>query len=194
MSDHGQLIRNSIQALKSMIPMQSILPEKAEQTAGDTLIVPDILRAIKLGNTVPEGMSGGNIWNTMQEAASAHFLRLRYGIISMEESSQCDDMIARMAAPLFVRKPGTMRDSVRKQIYESVIYDFGNLLSWELCKQSNLETGEKYANYISEILNGYRIGGWPCGWRGEFPQGNALVYWPYDTQGEWIQGKFELDL
>lgn len=41
--------------------------------------------------------------------------------------------------------------------------------------------GAETGALIQSLLIAYSTGGWPCGWRGNFPDGNMILYWPYDA-------------
>ncbi|HYO73646.1 MAG TPA: hypothetical protein VEU33_47040 [Archangium sp.] len=37
--------------------------------------------------------------------------------------------------------------------------------------------GGKLSPFLEELFSLYRTGGWPCGYKGEYPQGKFIVYW-----------------
>ncbi|MFJ8526922.1 cytoplasmic protein [Bacillus sp. NPDC094106] len=56
-------------------------------------------------------------------------------------------------------------------IFEEVERDF------EMCALNRLVNG-KTDNFYERIFNVYKLGGWPCGWKGEYPKGKMIVYIP----------------
>ncbi|MBC6972251.1 cytoplasmic protein [Bacillus sp. Xin] len=47
----------------------------------------------------------------------------------------------------------------------------------EMCALNRLLNG-KTNNFYELIFEIYKFGGWPCGWKGEYPQGKMIVYLP----------------
>lgn len=45
------------------------------------------------------------------------------------------------------------------------------------CLMSRLIMG-KNNYFFEEMLKAYVSGGWPCGWKGNYPNGNLIVYYP----------------
>ncbi|HZH14893.1 MAG TPA: hypothetical protein VE057_11115 [Archangium sp.] len=37
--------------------------------------------------------------------------------------------------------------------------------------------GKQLSPFAEELFSLYRTGGWPCGYKGEYPQGQFIVYW-----------------
>ncbi|WNG57036.1 hypothetical protein F0U59_21420 [Archangium gephyra] len=37
--------------------------------------------------------------------------------------------------------------------------------------------GRKLSPFLEELFSLYRTGGWPCGYKGEYPHGEFIVYW-----------------
>ncbi|HEX5753926.1 MAG TPA: hypothetical protein VFZ09_47520 [Archangium sp.] len=37
--------------------------------------------------------------------------------------------------------------------------------------------GGKLSPFLEELFSLYRAGGWPCGYKGEYPHGKFIVYW-----------------
>lgn len=38
--------------------------------------------------------------------------------------------------------------------------------------------GKALSPFLEELFSLYRTGGWPCGYKGEYPHGQFIVYWP----------------
>ncbi|MGH1287384.1 cytoplasmic protein [Bacillus toyonensis] len=47
----------------------------------------------------------------------------------------------------------------------------------EMCALNRLVNG-KVDNFYERIFAMYKLGGWPCGWKGEYPEGRMIVYSP----------------
>ncbi|EIT84460.1 hypothetical protein A374_15082 [Fictibacillus macauensis ZFHKF-1] len=56
-------------------------------------------------------------------------------------------------------------------IFEEIIGDL------HMCALNRLVNG-KVNNFYERIFEVYKLGGWPCGWEGEYPQGRIIVYSP----------------
>jgi hypothetical protein len=37
--------------------------------------------------------------------------------------------------------------------------------------------GKELSPFLEELFSLYRAGGWPCGYKGEYPRGKFIVYW-----------------
>ncbi|MGD6793099.1 cytoplasmic protein [Metabacillus indicus] len=46
-----------------------------------------------------------------------------------------------------------------------------------VCALNRLVNG-KTNNLYEKIFEAYKLGGWPCGWEGEYPQGRMIVFSP----------------
>ncbi|PDY46418.1 cytoplasmic protein [Bacillus pseudomycoides] len=57
------------------------------------------------------------------------------------------------------------------EIFEEVMVDL------HMCALNRLVNG-KTDNFYERIFEVYKHGGWPCGWKGEYPEGNMIVYMP----------------
>ncbi len=51
-----------------------------------------------------------------------------------------------------------------------------------MCAINRLVNGNKF-NFYEKVFNAYRAGGWPCGWKGNYPDGDLIVYIPIE-EGE----------
>lgn len=47
----------------------------------------------------------------------------------------------------------------------------------EMCALNRLVNG-KVDNFYEKVFKVYKMGGWPCGWKGEYPEGKMIVYLP----------------
>lgn len=56
-------------------------------------------------------------------------------------------------------------------IFEEIIGDL------HMCALNRLVNG-KVDNFYERIFEVYKLGGWPCGWEGEYPEGRVIVYSP----------------
>ncbi|ATH92430.1 cytoplasmic protein [Bacillus glycinifermentans] len=56
-------------------------------------------------------------------------------------------------------------------IFEEVMGDLHK------CALNRLVNGE-VDNFYERIFEIYKLGGWPCGWEGEYPEGRMIVYSP----------------
>ncbi|PFI73957.1 hypothetical protein COK13_29330 [Bacillus cereus] len=46
-----------------------------------------------------------------------------------------------------------------------------------MCALNRLVNG-KVDNFYERIFEVYKLGVWPCGWEGEYPEGRIIVYSP----------------
>lgn len=62
-------------------------------------------------------------------------------------------------------------DKEAKKVFDEIYSDL------TLCMRSRIITrGE--SQFFEDILNIYSLGGWPCGWEGNYPLGKFIVYFP----------------
>ena len=54
-------------------------------------------------------------------------------------------------------------------VFEEIIGDL------HMCALNRLVNG-KVDNFYERIFDIYKLGGWPCGWEGEYPEGRMIVY------------------
>ncbi|MGH0828028.1 cytoplasmic protein [Bacillus wiedmannii] len=45
----------------------------------------------------------------------------------------------------------------------------------EMCALNRLVNG-KVDNFYEKVFKAYKMGGWPCGWKGEYMKGKMIVY------------------
>ena len=46
-----------------------------------------------------------------------------------------------------------------------------------MCAPNRLVNG-KVDNFYEKVFKVYKMGGWPCGWKGEYMEGKMIVYLP----------------
>ncbi|HEB2439422.1 hypothetical protein BTTOUR_21525 [Bacillus thuringiensis serovar toumanoffi] len=47
----------------------------------------------------------------------------------------------------------------------------------EMCALNRLVNG-KVDNFYEKVFKVYKMGGWPCGWKGEYMEGKMIIYLP----------------
>ena len=83
-----------------------------------------------------------------------------------ENYKQIDEELSKITIPAL--------EMLEININEDAIFDevYSDLM---LCVESRGIMG-KENKFFEEILSAYEIGGWPCGWEGNYPDGEMIVY------------------
>jgi hypothetical protein len=57
-----------------------------------------------------------------------------------------------------------------EELVDDIHADLGNCVAYQFHRQ-------REARLFPMLLEAYAAGGWPCGWSGEYPDGNLCVFW-----------------
>lgn len=74
----------------------------------------------------------------------------------------------------FIQSLGNYPDTFVSKYIDIFEEITGDLL---VCALNRLVNG-KTDNLYEKIFEAYKLGGWPCGWEGEYPQGRMIVFSP----------------
>ncbi len=61
------------------------------------------------------------------------------------------------------------------KLNEFIYVDFLSIIAYKALNEK-IDEGEEF--FLEKQIEVYRGGGFPCGWRGEFPKGEMVVYSP----------------
>ncbi|CAG9614816.1 hypothetical protein BACCIP111899_04049 [Bacillus rhizoplanae] len=106
-----------------------------------------------------------NVWDDIKSSESGEIIGKLYenGLNSMERP-------IREVIQSSENYPGDFA-SQYIDVFEEIVGDL------HMCALNRLVNG-KTDNFYERIFEIYKLGGWPCGWEGKYPQGRMIVYSP----------------
>ncbi|GLR14909.1 hypothetical protein GCM10007907_36990 [Chitinimonas prasina] len=130
-----------------------------------SIIEVDFVHAQELAWT-QESIDGFTNWMYLQDKFAGELLRLEYTLKDFREASKelskLVDELGAIAKARFSRSPF---DDIGDQIATDLYY----------CAYKRAVIGSA-PHFFEKLFDCYRMGGWPCGWKGTHPAGSVVVF------------------
>ncbi|MBA3936002.1 MAG: hypothetical protein H0X38_00930 [Planctomycetes bacterium] len=192
MMDH-KIFMESFNVVKSYISESKFLPaQTSRHIDADAELVPvhDVVDAIALGDMPPANSNLDNPWNSFQQNLWADYLSLHYEIMNNAQMDEFLPLQSLITAPILEsNQDGSVRSRIRTRLHEVVLFHAGISVTREMLLAMGSGDRDPHPHYSVSLKTCYDLGGWPCGWDGQFPLGRSFIYWPYDEDGRWAQGE-----
>lgn len=156
----------------------SVLARPGTPLPKGTIIVKDLQTAMNWGSL---GQRKYEDWVTLREEISG---KLMFNVSKLDTPNWLERThLFESADANLTRQIGAhLPKNLPVRIISDIQFDFKIIFY-------HLHFEESEANLGGYLLKSYLSGAWPCGWKGRYPKGKLVVYWPHEQPPE-----FELNL
>lgn len=106
------------------------------------------------------------IWSDLKEGVKSEVLEKRYQLVGFDA---IDNELIKLADEL----GGILKKRLRRGPYEDLTDEV--LADFYDCAYKRAVFGSE-PHFFETLYACYRAGGWPCGWKGDYPTGTLVVY------------------
>lgn len=115
----------------------------------------------------------GYTWTDLRENLSSDILGMLYELKN-SEFTEWNKIIEDISSKVSQAVSTLDLNKIAMAVYDDIEADL------TLCMQSRAMMG-KENSFFEDMFNAYLLGGWPCGWKGNYPEGKMIVYFDLDN-------------
>jgi|KBSMisStaDraftv2_1062788.scaffolds.fasta_scaffold448252_2 hypothetical protein len=155
---------NLVEEVLSFVEKGALLEGVSSEDMSDSTLIRDFAEAKSFAWS--QDLSVGELpWVDLREREMRNVLRARYELPDLDAvDNELGNLVDILGAVVLRRLRGTFRE-----IVDDVAGDLYN------CAYRRAVLGYK-EGLFEEIFDAYKSGGWPCGWKGNFPEGALVVF------------------
>jgi hypothetical protein len=155
---------NLVEEVLSFVKEGRLLEGVSSKGLNDSMLIRDFEEAKK--NAWSQDLSVGELpWVDLREREMRNVLKARYELSDFDE---VDNDLGKLVDTLSTVVSKRLR-GVFREVVDDVASDLYN------CTYRRAVLGYK-DGLFEKIFDAYKSGGWPCGWKGDFPEGVLIVF------------------